>query len=294
MNPGDTIWIVTVRPIGQLHLVGRLLVGVMKAYTVENRSKGHWEEYRIGYKKDWKVIHHVVAQEGTEEAICEVSLMDVAKKLRYARSPPHRERIRIQDDAVDEKQFRVVRELTLESAFWLEAVVPMRKHQPGSVPLQQETKKRLTPTPYEDFSSHEIYKMFGLFIPRGAEWTFHGHVPIPNSHGDFVFFVTLDDQMWIPVDITEKGVLVWQCHPHLRFSDKQIQQLIGHNHVENSIYLFLRARKDSKYTYLGPLKYLSHDTRRPVRLWWQILNFDSEKFNAKTGDVPTRSKRVRK
>lgn len=45
--------------------------------------------------------------------------------------------------------------------------------------------------------------------------------------------------------------------------------------IKNSIYLFFRATKRGKYTYLGKLKYLSHDAERekPVYFQWQILGW---------------------
>jgi hypothetical protein len=51
----------------------------------------------------------------------------------------------------------------------------------------------------------------------------------------------------------------------------------------NSIYLFFRTGRNRDYTYLGNLKYLSHDRKRerPVYFQWQILDWG-------TGDMPNR------
>jgi hypothetical protein len=69
----------------------------------------------------------------------------------------------------------------------------------------------------------------------------------------------------------------------------QVRQLIEHDELKNSIYLFLRAGKRGKYTYLGKLKYLSHDTERehPVYFQWQILDWDpSEEVIERVGLSP--------
>jgi hypothetical protein len=59
-------------------------------------------------------------------------------------------------------------------------------------------------------------------------------------------------------------------------ADRQVRELINHNEDVNSLYLFLRTDSGRPYTYLGRLKYLSHDTQReqPVYFKWQILEWD--------------------
>jgi len=75
--------------------------------------------------------------------------------------------------------------------------------------------------------------------------------------------------------VTEDGVLHWESQPGQGLDDKWVQQLIHHDERRNHIYLFLRTDKASDYTYLGQLKYLSHDLakERPVCFRWQILDW---------------------
>ncbi len=75
--------------------------------------------------------------------------------------------------------------------------------------------------------------------------------------------------------ITEDGVLTWQSQPRQGLRDPQIRQFIEHNELKKSIYLFLRTGRRANYTYLGELKYLSHDTDRenPVYFQWQVLEW---------------------
>jgi hypothetical protein len=104
-------------------------------------------------------------------------------------------------------------------------------------------------------------------------------VAIPGRPGDFVFFVTLGQQQAEHVfdeGITEDGVLSWQSQPRQDLESPQIREFIEHDELTNSIYLFFRTKRGAKYTYLGRLKYLSHDTERenPVYFQWQILGWD--------------------
>lgn len=104
-------------------------------------------------------------------------------------------------------------------------------------------------------------------------------MPIPDRPGDFVFFVSLGRRQGEHVfdeGVTEGGVLSWQSQPSQGLEHFEIRQFIEHNELKNLIYLFFRASKRGKYTYLGKLKYLSHDAERekPVYFQWQILDWE--------------------
>jgi hypothetical protein len=83
----------------------------------------------IGYKEAknrfgsnvWEASHHVVAKEGTEEPINELSLMPIAESLRFA-SKAQRDRLDLNGGRVDGKQLQAIRELTPESATLIERV----------------------------------------------------------------------------------------------------------------------------------------------------------------------------
>ncbi len=143
---------------------------------------------------------------------------------------------------------------------------------------------------YDDYSREDVHSIFSpdtAFTPQAGTWGLQGVVPIPDRPGDFVFFVTFGQTQGEHVfdeGITDEGVLTWQSQPQQDLNDKRIEQWIHHNEFENSIYLFLRTSAGRKYTYLGQLKYLSHDQERerPVYFQWQILDWSMplEKKNA--------------
>src|SRR5688572_20777035 len=140
----------------------------------------------------------------------------------------------------------------------------------------------LTLTPYQDYTREEVHDIFApgtRFISQRGTWGILGIVPIPNRAGDFVFLVTLGQQTGkhlFDEGITEDGVLTWQSQPKQSLNDTQIKQFTLHDELVNSVYLFLRTRKGIPYTYLGRLKYLSHDIERenPVHFKWQILDWN--------------------
>lgn len=133
---------------------------------------------------------------------------------------------------------------------------------------------------YQDYSREEVQKVFEperVFTPQAGTWGLQGIVPIKDRPGDFVFFVSFGKRQGdytFDESITTDGVLSWQSQPSQKFSNKQIAQFIGHDDALNSIYLFLRTDRGMKYTYLGKLKYLTHDRDReePVHFQWQLLS----------------------
>jgi hypothetical protein len=134
---------------------------------------------------------------------------------------------------------------------------------------------------YEGYSREEVHDIFSpetIFTPQSGTWGLHGIVKIPDRPNDFTFFVTYGQQQGehkFDEGITEDGVLSWQSQPRQSLSTHQIQQLINHDELINSIYLFLRTKTAGKYTYLGKLKYLFHDSERekPVYFQWQVLDW---------------------
>jgi hypothetical protein len=134
---------------------------------------------------------------------------------------------------------------------------------------------------YEDYTREDVHDIFSpdsAFTPQRGTWGLHGIIGIPNRPNDYVLFVTYGQQAGEHVfdeGVTEEGVLTWQSQPSQTLNDRQIQQFIQHDELKNSIHVFLRTKTRGKYTYLGRLKYLSHDTQRekPVHFQWQILEW---------------------
>jgi hypothetical protein len=134
---------------------------------------------------------------------------------------------------------------------------------------------------YHDYTRQQVHDIFAPhtpFTPQAGTWGLHGIVAIPKRPGDFVFFVTFGQQQGQHVfdeGITEEGVLSWQSQPKQSLTDRQIQQLIQHDALIHTIYLFLRTHRNLPYTYLGTLQYLSHDSEREYPVWfqWQILDW---------------------
>lgn len=134
---------------------------------------------------------------------------------------------------------------------------------------------------FEDYTREEVHALFApetRFTPQAGTWGLQGIVPLPDRRGDYVFFVTYGQKQGaheFDEGITEDGVLTWQSQPKQQLADLQIRGLILHNEDVNSIYLFLRTSAARAYTFLGRLKYLSHDAEReqPVHFKWQILDW---------------------
>jgi protein-L-isoaspartate O-methyltransferase len=134
---------------------------------------------------------------------------------------------------------------------------------------------------YHNYSRQQVHDILAPdtpFAPSTGAWGLLGIVPVLRRDGDFAFFVTLGQEQaghvfeeWISQD----GVLNWQSQPGQALDDRVIQEFIHHDERQHHIYLFLRTRKRSDYTYLGELKYLWHDPQRerPVYFHWQILDW---------------------
>jgi hypothetical protein len=134
---------------------------------------------------------------------------------------------------------------------------------------------------WEAYTREEVHNIFdpdNIFTPQAGTWGLQGIVRVPNSEGNFIFFVTFGKRQGahdFEEAITQDGVLTWQSQPRQRLDSGVIQQLIGHNDITNSIHLFLRTRSGISYTYFGELGYLDHDPDRetPVYFTWQLMNW---------------------
>lgn len=110
VEPGDTVWIITVRPPGHLRLLGRIVVGTVTDY--EGAKK-------ILHSEDiWQAPWHIIAEPGTERLLHEVDLTSIAGKLRFVSEAAPR--LDVVDGHVDGKQLESMRLLTPQTAELLE------------------------------------------------------------------------------------------------------------------------------------------------------------------------------
>jgi hypothetical protein len=146
---------------------------------------------------------------------------------------------------------------------------------------------------YDRGEVHDIFDPDSTFTPQTGTWGLQGIVRVPDSHGDFVFFVTFGSRGGthdFEEEITEDGVLTWQSQPKMKLVTPTIQQFIAHNDLTNSIHLFLRSRGGLPYTYFGELGYLDHDPGReePVYFTWQLMDWaPADSVLMTLGIVPT-------
>lgn len=290
IDPGDVVYPVTVSD-GTLYLLGRL--------EVERVCDVAEAEERLGYVPSWEASDYVIAADPPPAHFDLAVPLEVTRRLRFVSGqkpvPPRF----ASPGRLDQQTMRGVRELTPESADLLDRVLSSEVALAGShVQSTGWSGPRLKP--YEDYTRKEVRDIFAPdspFTPQRGTWGLQGIVAIPDRPGDYVFFVTLGQQQGEHVfdeGITEDGVLSWQSQPRQSLDSPQIREFIEHDELNNSIYLFFRTNRRAKYTFLGRLKYLSHDIERehPVYFQWQILNWNpSESMLGRMGLVQQPSTR---
>ena len=143
-----------------------------------------------------------------------------------------------------------------------------------------------TPVLYQEYDRRQVRDIlapYEPFTPGAGKWGLHGILPVPGAPGDFVFFASLGQRTGghtFDEGISTEGILRWQSQPKQTLDNPTIKTLIKHDAVVNVIHFFLRTAKLSKrtaqpYTYLGPLRYHSHDGRReePVHFAWELVEW---------------------
>ena len=137
---------------------------------------------------------------------------------------------------------------------------------------------------FETYSRKDVHDIFAPeanFTPQAGTWGLQGIIEIPDRPDDFVLFVTFgrtEGEHSFDEGISTDGILRWQSQPRQGLSDPTVVRLINHDEDVNNVHLFLRPKDRSKgvttaYTYLGTLKYVTHDNQRerPVHFDWQLL-----------------------
>lgn len=136
------------------------------------------------------------------------------------------------------------------------------------------------------YSRKEIYNIFNPSKPIDSIWKQWGIINlgkyIDEMKNDYIFLLTMGSEVSghsFDEGITEDGVLSWQSQPQNSFNSPNIKKFINHDEMLNNIYFFYRAVNIENYSFLGKLKYISHDKTRekPVYFQWQILDWDTGK-----------------
>jgi hypothetical protein len=269
VKPGDYIYPVTVMD-GTLYLLGRLRVGKVCDFEEAART--------LGTTDLWEARDHIIASEPTPTHF-DLAVPQKLTNLLTFISGDETVRLKFKSHGhLDQQTLRGVRELDPTSAAELDRLLfSIRSITYPRINIQREIRLKL----YEDYSREEVHDIFApdvRFTPQAGTWGLQGIVAIPDRPGDYVFFVTLGQRQGEHVfdeGITEDGVLSWQSQPQQDLHDRRIREFIEHDELKNSIYLFFRTKSRAAYTYLGRLKYLSHDTERqnPVYFQWQLLDW---------------------
>jgi len=136
------------------------------------------------------------------------------------------------------------------------------------------------------YSREDIYNIFNSPRPIDSIWRQWGIINlgkyISEMKDDFIFLLTKGSEIsghLFDEGITEEGVLSWQTQPQNSFKSQSVKKFIKHDERLNNIYFFYRNTANQNYSFLGKLKYISHDSTRekPVYFQWQILNWDNLK-----------------
>lgn len=146
----------------------------------------------------------------------------------------------------------------------------------------------------QTYNREEIARVFepeAKFTRGSGRWGISGIVETPRDSGNFVFMVTLgkpDDNNPYQDGLTLDGRLIWESQTRQDFESPTIRKLLVHDPVVNNVHLFLRARKDDKYTYFGLLSYFSHDLNKqnPVHFIWTVQNWDIGQEQLKGLGIP--------
>lgn len=134
------------------------------------------------------------------------------------------------------------------------------------------------------YSRKDVYNIFNPSRPIDSIWKQWGIINlgkyISEMKGDFIFLLTKGSEVGghaFDEGITEDGVLSWQSQPQNSFKSETIKKFIKHDEMLNNIYFFYRTTANVDYSFLGKLKYISHDSSRekPVYFQWQILDWNT-------------------
>ena len=115
------------------------------------------------------------------------------------------------------------------------------------------------------------------FTPGAGTWGSHGICPY-GSGNTCLFLTQNQNQVKDDYDdiLTSEGILRWEGQRSAAFSDRRNQALINHDDSVHDVLLFLRPNNKVDYSYLGRLRYITHDLERekPIHVQWKLLDLE--------------------
>jgi superfamily II DNA or RNA helicase/HKD family nuclease/SOS-response transcriptional repressor LexA len=131
----------------------------------------------------------------------------------------------------------------------------------------------------EEFMREEIPPLFNEEFNPG-NWQ-SGHVVLKEKNAQ-ILLVTLnkqgkaEDHQYHDYFMDEKH-FHWQSQNSTSPSNKRGREIIEHQKIDSSVYLFirenkLRGKRASPFTFYGEIKYVKHESEKPMNVTWELLN----------------------
>ena len=134
---------------------------------------------------------------------------------------------------------------------------------------------------YKGYSREDIRDILApsdSYTKGSGTWGMQGIVNIKGTK-DYAFIVNDEKRSGYGDELYTDGNLLWYSQNRMDLNNKDVINLINHDHNKNNIYFFWKPKRGKAFYYLGLLEYVSHDvaTQNPVRFYWHIIDFDDQK-----------------
>ena len=112
---------------------------------------------------------------------------------------------------------------------------------------------------WERYTRREVHDIFSpdtVFQPSAGAWGNAGIIRVPDTSGDWVFFVTFGSRQGdhdFDESISEDGVLTWQSQPSQKLEHPRIKQLIEHDDLSHTSTCSFGLRSRCRTRISGPL-----------------------------------------
>lgn len=133
----------------------------------------------------------------------------------------------------------------------------------GDIPLRLHAR----------YTRSEALAAFGMevsaYMVAGVQW-------LPEQQAD-VFLVTINknEKQFSPTTMYKdraisQTLFQWESQTQTRANSETGQRYINHAERGSSVHLFLREFKGDPFHYAGPMRYVSHEGERPMRIVWEL------------------------